>query len=238
LSENAALFLSGGIHNTGGLVGLQNSIVARNTLNFTTPWDCDGPVTSVDHSLIGTIAGCTVTLHPTDLIGDPGLGAYTDNGTAGNGHFPLLPSSRAIGAGNAAACPPIDQLGTPRVGQCDIGAIQFFVPATVDIRSEGSAAINPRSQGVIPVAILTTPTLNSTQIDPSTVRFGRTGVEAAAVRFSMEDVNHDGLLDMVLHFKTQDTSIACGDVSAVLTGQTFGKTSILGSTAIVTVGCK
>ena len=69
--------------------------------------------------------GCTITLLPSDLTGDPGLGAFTDTGRPGNGHFPLLPTSQAIDAGNDALCPRTDQLGRRRLGPCDIGAIAF-----------------------------------------------------------------------------------------------------------------
>src|SRR5262249_42946933 len=69
-----------------------------------------------------------ITLLSTDLTGDPDLDAFTDDGTPGNGHFPLLFSSRAIDAGNEATCPSTDQLGQPRVGICDIGAIEFQLP--------------------------------------------------------------------------------------------------------------
>ncbi len=51
--------------------------------------DCFGPATSFGNNLIGDPSGCTMTLQPTDLTGDPGLGPFTDNGTPGNGHFPL-----------------------------------------------------------------------------------------------------------------------------------------------------
>ena len=64
----------------------------------------------------------------SDLTGDPGLGDFRDDGTPGRGHFPLLPASRAIEAGDDATCPPTDQLGQPRVGRCDIGAIEFQLP--------------------------------------------------------------------------------------------------------------
>src|SRR5262249_59436703 len=57
--------------------------------------------------------------------GAPCLAAFTDDGPPGHGHFPLLPISPAIDAGNDVACPPTDQLGQPRVGICDIGAIEF-----------------------------------------------------------------------------------------------------------------
>jgi hypothetical protein len=105
---------------------LQNTILARNTMvGPPLPSDCIGAVTSQGHNLIGDTMGCTITLQGTDRTGDPGLGALTDDGTPGNGHFPLLPTSPAINAGNPAACPKQDQLGEPRVGPCDIGAIEF-----------------------------------------------------------------------------------------------------------------
>jgi len=82
-------------------------------------------VTSLGNNLIGDPTGCTITMQGTDLTGNPGLDTFTDNGTPGNGHFPLLPTSRAIDAGNDAVCPKRDQLGEKRVGPCDIGAISF-----------------------------------------------------------------------------------------------------------------
>src|SRR5437867_4787891 len=99
-------------------------------------------------------------------------------------------------------------------------------------------SINPRGKGVIPVAILTTDTFDATTIDPTTVRFGSNGTEAAPVQSSLEDVDGDGDTDMILHFKTQDTGIVCGDTSASLTGETFGGQAIEGSDSIKTVGCK
>jgi hypothetical protein len=111
----------------GGLAGsgmvLLNTILARNTTQQ--GLDCVGTVTSLGTNLIGDPTGCTITLQPNDLTGDPGLDTFTDDGTPGNGHFPLLPTSQAIDAGNDAACPRTDQLGEPRVGPCDIGAIEF-----------------------------------------------------------------------------------------------------------------
>jgi hypothetical protein len=228
----------GGISNLSGSVTLQNTIIARNTTS-STAFDCDG-VTSLGNNLIGTTSGCTVTLQPSDLTGDPGLDAFSDNGTPGNGHFPLLPTSRAIGAANDGACPPVDQLGQPRIGHCDIGAIEFALRVTIDIRpgADPTASINPKSNGVIPVAVLTTETFDATVIDPATVRFGKTGTEAGSVQSALSDVNKDGRLDMVLHFHTQATGIACGDTSAVLMGSTFSDLPFVGQDAIVTVGCK
>ena len=99
-------------------------------------------------------------------------------------------------------------------------------------------SINPRSKGVIPVAILTTDTFDATTVDSATVRFGATGTEAAPVHDALEDVDRDGDTDMILHFRTQDTGIVCGGTSASLTGRTFSEHAIEGSDAIRTVGCK
>lgn len=99
-------------------------------------------------------------------------------------------------------------------------------------------SINPRSKGRIPVAILTTATFDATTVDPSTVRFGATGTEAAPVHFALEDVDGDGDIDMILHFNTQDTGIVCGNIFASLTGETVGGQEIAASNSIQTVGCK
>jgi hypothetical protein len=117
---------AGGIFTRGGSVEVQNTILARNTRSLSGQTsDCAGPITSLGNNLIGDPMGCTITLQATDLMGDPGLDAFTDNGRPGKGHFPLLSTSQAIDAGNDAVCPKRDQLRKRRVGPCDIGAIEF-----------------------------------------------------------------------------------------------------------------
>jgi hypothetical protein len=134
----------GGLANFGSVV-MQNTLLALNNEDlrppfpFPVPVDCDGVVTSLGHNLIGDPTGCTITLRPSDLTGDPGLATFTDDGAPGQGHFPLLPTSQAIDAGNNAVCSRRDQLGQrriniPRVGtsRCDIGAIEFRPPDEED----------------------------------------------------------------------------------------------------------
>ncbi len=111
------------------------------------------------------------------------------------------------------------------------------LPVTIDIKpGSNSNSINPRSKGVTPVAILTTDTFDAGTVDPTTVRFGPNG--AAPVHYALEDVDGDLDLDLILHFKTQDTGIVCGDTSASLTGETTGGQVIEGSDTVNTVGCK
>jgi len=99
-------------------------------------------------------------------------------------------------------------------------------------------SINPRSRGVIPVAILTTNTFDAADVDPDTVLFGKTGTEASPLHYALEDVDSDGDMDLILHFSTQDTGIECGDTTASLTGETINGEVIQGSDSIKTAGCK
>ena len=104
---------------------LVNTIIASRVGSAGQGFDCRGTVTSLGNNLFDDPTGCTITLQPSDLTGDPGLDIFTDNGRPGNGHFPLLSTSQAIDAGNDAVCPRTDQLGRRRIGPCDIGAIEF-----------------------------------------------------------------------------------------------------------------
>ncbi len=115
------------------------------------------------------------------------------------------------------------------------------IPVTIDIKPGSFPnSINPRSKGVIPVAILTTPSFDATTVDPASTSFGPNG--AAAVHGQrvrhLEDVDGDSDLDLVLHFRTQETGIQCGDASVTLTGNTISGQAIEGSESISTKGCK
>ena len=126
------------------------------------------------------------------------------------------------------------------VGQNDVMLLHYSTVITVDIDIKPGSfpnSINPRSRGVIPVAILTTATFDATTVDPMSVEFGPSGASETHGTGHIEDADGDGDDDLVLHFRTQDTGIQCADTSASLMGQTFGGQSILGSDSINTVGC-
>ena len=75
-------------------------------------------------------------------------------------------------------------------------------------------------------------------VDPATVLFGPTGTEAAPVHSALEDVDDDGDVDMILHFDSRASKIACGDIAGTLTGETFAGQAVRGSDTVRTVGCK
>jgi hypothetical protein len=110
--------------------------------------------------------------------------------------------------------------------------------AVIDI-SPGDAAneLNPRGHGRLKVALLSSDTLDATQVALETIRFGATGTEARQVRSWRADVNGDGRLDTVLAFKLQDTQLSCASTSAVLTGHTSNGIAFQGADAVVPTGC-
>jgi hypothetical protein len=97
--------------------------------------------------------------------------------------------------------------------------------------------INPQGKQRIPVTVLTTESFDATQVNWETVFFGPDEATEYHERAHIEDVDLDGDMDIVLHFNTPDTGIACGDTEATLTGETFDAQAISGTDSIVTVNC-
>ncbi|MBI2060122.1 MAG: S8 family serine peptidase [Nitrospirae bacterium] len=122
-----------------------------------------------------------------------------------------------------------DDLGAPgRDPYFGFGRINVFnslriVPVTpilIDIKPGSFPnSINLRSSGVIPVAIPSTEEFQAASVDVETVRFGPAG--AGMDHSAFEDVDQDGDLDLVLHFRTQETGLEPGDTQAALTGKTL-----------------
>jgi hypothetical protein len=119
-----------------------------------------------------------------------------------------------------------------------IGDAPLEISIDIDVKPGSDPnAINPASKGLIPVAILSTEIFDALTISPTTVQFGPGGASIAHRSGHLEDVDSDGDLDLVLHFRTQEAGILCGDTEASLTGETFDGQAIQGTDSIVTVGC-
>jgi hypothetical protein len=105
---------------------------------------------------------------------------------------------------------------------------------TIDIKpGDSPTTIEPERQGVIPVAILTTPTFDAALVDISTVAIGPTGTEAEVFRAMFDDVDRDGDTDRLLLFRQQEMGISCTDKVIVLKGKTTDGRTIEGSETVV-----
>lgn len=95
---------------------------------------------------------------------------------------------------------------------------------SIDIKpgSTGLAPINPKSGGKIPVALLSSTNFNALTVNQATLTFGRTGSEASLSQCGKdgEDVNGDGLPDLVCHFDNQKAGFQKGDTVGIVHGQT------------------
>ncbi len=95
----------------------------------------------------------------------------------------------------------------------------------IDIRPGVSPnTINLGSNGVIPVAICSTEDFDALQIDPLTVTLADAGVRVRGKGksiFATEDVNGDGLIDMILKIETEGLTLSPDATEALLTGMTY-----------------
>ncbi len=98
--------------------------------------------------------------------------------------------------------------------------------------------INLKSKGRIPVAILSRPDfLAAKVVDRASLTFGRTGDERSLLpgKVKPEDVNGDGLLDLVCHFANPAAGFQVGDTRGVLKGKTLQGRPFLGMDSVVIV---
>ena len=105
----------------------------------------------------------------------------------------------------------------PDVGSPPGVAEACLVSPPVDVKpGEGIKTINLRSNGVIPVAILGAADFDVMTIDGQSLAFGPDGASIAHKKVHYEDVNTDGIMDLLAHFRTQETGIASGDTEVCL----------------------
>ena len=92
-------------------------------------------------------------------------------------------------------------------------------------------SINLGSNGVVPVAIFSTATFDARQIDPASVTLAGAHVKVqgkGSYQSSLQDVNGDGRMDLVVQVVTQALELTAGDTRAFLEGTTFGGQRFIG----------
>ena len=121
------------------------------------------------------------------------------------------------------------------------GSIEVFSSiraVAMDIKpGDNPNTLNPRSRGVIPIAILTTEDFDATSVDLTSLRFGASGKEATPVRIVFDDLDGDGDIDLLAFFRTTDTDIDCETLFTYISGVTTNGASIGGTDSVAVVGC-
>ena len=117
----------------------------------------------------------------------------------------------------------------------EIGVIEV----DIDIKPGSSPnSINQGSNGLIPVAIFSSAEFDATNVDPTTVELGGATVAVRGKGKSLaheEDVDGDGILDLVVQVETTGFDTIGEDGIVILTGETFDGTLIEGSDEVVIV---
>lgn len=126
----------------------------------------------------------------------------------------------------------------------NVGQVNFVPePTTVEIDIKPGSdtnPINPGSNGVIPVAILTTEDFDAADVDPSTVSLAGQGVavrgKAEKLMARLEDVDGDGDADLVVQVETNVGEGQAWESGTVeLTGETYEGHAIIGYDDIIVV---
>ena len=83
------------------------------------------------------------------------------------------------------------------------------IPVEIDIKPGSDPnSLNLNGNGVVPVGVFGSADIDVTTIDISTLTFGLSGTEATPVHDGhFEDINNDGFMDLVLHFREGELGI-------------------------------
>jgi hypothetical protein len=180
------------------------------------------------------IAGTQVRF---DIISGPHDGTSGSITTDYSGKSTFSYTGTAAGIDTIIAS--IDTDGDGEYDAARQATVEWKKSSTVNVKIDIKPISEPNSincqnqNGVITVAILTTDTFDATTVDHTTVLFE--GAEETHIdkqtslpRRHEEDVDNDGDLDLVFHFRYADTNLRCDSTEGMLTGNTTSGNSIQG----------
>ncbi len=141
--------------------------------------------------------------------------------------------------------PPVSAGGNPFPdGTVAFKAELYSLEVDIDIKPGSDPnSINLKSKGVVPVAILGSAIFDVTDVDVTTLMFGPGNAEpvhdltdSIVYADHLQDVNLDGYLDLVCHFKTQELGLVAGSTEATLSGETYDGVIVYGTDSVNIVG--
>ena len=148
----------------------------------------------------------------------------------------ILFSDEGSGTGALSAVSLLD----PATGAKKVISTVAGYLTTIDVRSgRANKTINPRSEGSVKVAILSSNDFNAPQlVKQSTLTFGATGAEHSLTTCGRHprDVNSDGLPDLICRFRIRASGFKVGDTVAILRFTDTNGVPREGRAAIVTAG--
>ncbi|MBN1861233.1 MAG: LamG domain-containing protein [Candidatus Thermoplasmatota archaeon] len=212
----------------------------------------DSNMFSKHHMQIGTWTFVAAVFNSTSNLGSIYINGVLDNTDSITKEFLQSSDSPVIGTNHWA---PGDGTWAPINGVADevrlykraLTAQEIYalykqdmnmMDVSIDIKpGEYPNMVNPFSLGKLPVAILTTQDFNASSVDPDSINF----LGAAPLLWTMEDVDTDGDIDMLLHFSIPDLDFdllvdESIDTFAALHGQTINGTLIVGRDTVVLLG--
>jgi hypothetical protein len=203
----------------------------------------DGQFGQPTHLPLGGVTGGVAA---ADLDGDGVLDLVTPADLLlGRGDGSFAPAIRFGVGGTRVSVADLDDDDLPDLAiyRFEAGVVSVLLslrdpvlPARIDIKpGDALNVVPPLGRGRIPVAILGSDTIDVTEIDPETVRFGPSDARAVQPgdgRFG--DVNRDGWLDVTLEFRIPETGIESGDIEACASGKLRDDRAFKGCDSITT----
>ena len=118
----------------------------------------------------------------------------------------------------------------------DLNLVQVPKPIGIDVKPGSDPnCFNINGHGVIPVAVLGSTSLDVAMVDQSTLSFGGLEVRVRGNKgplCGLEDVNLDGVYDLVCHFDDDATNWTPGNGEATLSGELLDGTVIEGTDSV------